>query len=90
MYAVLDPGSDSTFIKRDVADHLQLVGEAYQLNVSTLGNDLKTEHLNIVSFGLSSKDHSELVMVNGAWVIDKLNIASVKLPKRAAIEQYIL
>ena len=88
MYAVLDPGSDSTLIKRDLADHLQFVGEAYQLNLSTVGNDVKIQRLKRVSYCLSSKDYSEPVMVNGAWVIGKLNIPSVKLPKRAAIEQW--
>ena len=67
MYAVLDPGSDSTLIKRDLADHLQLVGEVYQLNLSTVGNGVKAQRLNRVSFCLSFKDHSEPVMVNGAW-----------------------
>ena len=33
-YAVLDPGSDSTLIRKDWADHLQLVGESYQLRLS--------------------------------------------------------
>ena len=57
VYAILDPGNDSTLIKRDLADHLQLVGEAYQLNLSTVGNDVKTQRLDRVSFGISSKDH---------------------------------
>ena len=43
-YAVLDPGSDSTLIRKDWADHLQLVGESYQLGLSlnTVGSDGKT------------------------------------------------
>lgn len=48
---------------------------------------MEREHLNRVSFGLSSKDHPEPVTVNGAWVIDKLNIPSVKVPKKAAVDQ---
>ena len=49
---------------------------------------MKSQRLDRVSFGLSSKVHSKPVMVNGARVIEKLNIPSVKLPKRAAIEQW--
>lgn len=88
--AVLDPGSDSTLIRKDWADHLQLVGESYQLGLSlnTVGSDGKTQHLNRVSFGLSSEDHPEPVIVNGAWVIDKPNIPSVKVPKKAAVDQW--
>jgi len=40
-----------------------------------------------VSFSLSSKDHPEPVLVHGAWVIDKLNIPSVKVSKEGAIER---
>lgn len=48
---------------------------------------MEREYLNRVSFGLSSKDHPEPVTVTGAWVIDKLNIPSVKVPKKAAVDQ---
>lgn len=48
---------------------------------------MERQHLNRLSFGLSSKDHPEPVIVNGAWVIDKLNIPPVKVSKKAAVEQ---
>ena len=87
-YAVLDPGSDSTLIRKDLADRLQLVGETCQLNINTVGNDVSTQNLHRVSFSLSSKDQLDPVMVHGAWVIDKLNIPSFKVSKKMATEQW--
>ena len=55
-YAVLDPGSDSTLIRKDLADRLQLVGETCQFHINTVGNDVSTQNLHRVSFSLSSKD----------------------------------
>ncbi|KAL9976843.1 hypothetical protein ACROYT_G014179 [Oculina patagonica] len=48
-YAVLDPGSDSTLIRKDLADRLQIVGEACRLNINTVGNDVTTQNLHRVS-----------------------------------------
>ena len=87
-YAVLDPGSDTTLIRKDIADRLQLVGETCQLNINTVGNDVSTQNLHRVSFSLSSKDQLDPVMVHGAWVIDKLNIPSFKVSKKMATEQW--
>ena len=86
-YAVLDPGSDSTLIRKEIAEHLQLDGECYQLDINTV-NDVSTQNLRRVSFGLSTKDQPDPVMVHGAWVIDKLNISSFKLSKKRAAEQW--
>ena len=84
-YAVLDPGSDSTVIRKEIAEHLQLDGERYQLDINTV-NNVSTQNLRRVSFGLSSKDQPDPVIVHGAWVIDKLNIPSFKLSKKRAAE----
>lgn len=46
-YAVLDAGSDSTLIRKDLADHLELSGEAHQLSLNTVGSDAKIHNLNI-------------------------------------------
>lgn len=55
-YAVLDPGSDSALIRKDLAESLQLVGETYRLNINTVGNQATTQNLERVSFSLSSKE----------------------------------
>ena len=52
MYAILDPGTDWIPIKKDLANHLQFVGEAYQLSLNTVGNETKPKRLNIVNFSL--------------------------------------
>ena len=86
-YAALDPGSDSTLIRKEIAEHLKLDGECYQLDINTV-NDVSTQNLRRVSFGLSSKDQPDPDMVHGARVIDKLNIPSFKLSKKRAAEQW--
>lgn len=87
-YAVLDPGSDSTLIRKDLAERLQLVGETYRLNINTVGNAATTQNLDRVSLSLSSKDQPDPVMVHRAWVIDKRNIPSFKVLKKVAAEQW--
>ncbi|XP_022795007.1 uncharacterized protein LOC111333648 [Stylophora pistillata] len=87
-YAVLDPGSDSTLIRKHLAERLQLVGEIYCLNNNTVGNEATTQNLDRVSFSLSSKEQRDPAMVHGAWVINKLNIPSFKLSKKRTVEQW--
>lgn len=87
-YAVLDPGSDSILIRKDLAERLQLVGETYRLNINTVGNEATTQNLDRVSFSLSSKEQPDPVMVHGAWVIKKLNIPSLKLSTKRTVEQW--
>ena len=62
-YATLDAWSDSTLIRKDLADHLQLGGETHQLILNTVGSDAKFQNLSRVSFSLSSKDHPQLIFV---------------------------
>ena len=50
-------------------------------------NDVSTQNLCRVSFGLLSKDQPDSVMVHGAWAIDELNIPSFKLSKKRAAQQ---
>ena len=87
-YAVLDSGSDSTLIRKDLADRLQLVGETYRLNINTVGNRTTAQNLDRVSFSLSSKDQPDPVMVHGAWVIDKLNIPCFKVSNKRVAQQW--
>ncbi|KAL9976826.1 hypothetical protein ACROYT_G014161 [Oculina patagonica] len=87
-YAVLDPGSDSTLIRKDLADCLQIVGEACRLYINTVGNDVTTQNLHRVSSGFSSKVQPDPFMVHGTWVIDKLNIPSFKFSKKRVVEQW--
>ena len=87
-YAVLDPGSDSTLIRKDLADRLHLVGKTHRLNINTVGNEATAKNLDRVSLSLSSKDQPDPVMEPGAWIIDKLNIPSFKVSKKNAAEQW--
>ena len=74
MYAILDPGTDWIPIKKDLANHLQFVSEAYQLSLNTVGNETKPKRLNRVNFSL--------------WSIDQTEPVTVKVSKKAANEQW--
>ena len=89
-YAVLDAGSDSTLIRKDLADRLQLVGKTYHVNVNTVDNETTTQNLDIVhvSFSFSPKDQPDPFMVHGAWVIDKRNIPCFKVLKKTVAQQW--
>ena len=87
-YAALDAGSDSTLIRRDLADHLRLGGETHQISLNTVGSDAKIQNVSRVSFSLSSKVHPQPISVQGAWVIDRLNVPSVKVSKERVTEQW--
>ena len=51
-YTVLDPGSDSALIRKDLADHLQLAGKTYRLNTNAVDNETTAQNLDRVSFSI--------------------------------------
>ncbi len=72
--AVLDAGSDSTLIRKDLADRLGLNGDMHHVRVNTVESDTTSHNLKRVAFKMTSEDHPEPVDVDGAWVVTKLKI----------------
>ena len=79
--------SDSTLIRKDLADCLQLVDKTRH-NINTVGNEITAQNLDRESFSLASKDQPDPVIVYGAWVIDKLNSPCFKVLKKRDAQQW--
>ena len=87
-YAVLDAGSDSTLIRKDLADELQLDGDMHQLELTTVGSDPTSNEFKCVSFELSSDSHPTPISVDGAWVISNMDIPVFQYSKERASSRW--
>lgn len=74
VYPLLDPGSDTTLIRKDLADQLQLHGDTHQVKLNTVGSDTTSHYLKLVSFDITSDAHPEPVKIDKAWVVNKMCI----------------
>ena len=72
-WALVDSGSNTTFITRSVADKLGIKGPGHAFCVNTLGG-AKSHDEMCVDFVLASEDKSLSVDVKGAFTIPSLNI----------------
>ena len=80
--ALLDSGSDSTLISKDLADELNLTGKEYSLRFSNALNLNDKFKSKLVNFSLFSKKHPEEVNVNNAWVVENLNLPKYQINKK--------
>ena len=87
-YAVLDAGSDSTLIRKDLADELQLDGDMHQPELTTVGSDPTSNEFKCVSFELSSDSHPTSISVDGAWVISNMDIPVFQYSKERASSRW--
>ena len=72
-WALVDSGSNTTFIKRSVADKLGLKGPEHIYSVNTLGGPSSHDEM-CVDFDLASEDGSKNEQVVGAFTIPSLQI----------------
>ena len=72
-WALVDSGSNTTFIRRSVADGLGLKGPEHIFSVNTLGGTASHDEM-CVDFLLTSEDGSKSVHVEGAFTIPSLQI----------------
>ena len=72
-WALVDSGSNTTFIKRSVADELKLKGPDHVFAVNTLGGTTSHDEM-CVDFMLLSEDRTKSVQVEGAFTIPSLQI----------------
>ena len=72
-WALVDSGSNTTFITRSVADKLELKGPEHIFSVNTLGGATSHDEM-CVDFLLLSEDGSKSVQVEGAFTIPSLQI----------------
>ena len=72
-WALVDSGSNTTFIKRGVADELGIKGPEHIFSVNTLGGSASHDEM-CVDFLLATEDGSKSVDVRGAFTIPTLKI----------------
>ena len=72
-WALVDSGSNTTFIKRSVADELGIKGPEHIFSVNTLGGTTCHDEM-CVDFTLTSDDGAESVRVEGAFTMLSLGI----------------
>ena len=72
-WALVDSGSNTTFIKRSVADKLGIQGPEHIYSVNTLFGTTHHDEM-CVDFVLSSDDKTKSVHVQGAFTVPSLNV----------------
>ena len=72
-WALVDSGSNTTFIKRSIADKLGINGPDHVFSVNTLGGAVSHDEM-CVDFILASEDGTETVHVEGAFTLPSLGI----------------
>ena len=77
--ALLDSGTDSIIIDKEVATALRLQGINCQLNLSSAISATKTLPSKLVSFLLSASSHPNPIKLSNVWVVDDLNIPFSKV-----------
>lgn len=77
--ALLDTGSDSTFIRQDIVEKLNLTGANRPLKLSNVMSVSKSINSKLVSFSISSNSHPENVQIENAWVVKDLNLPNSKV-----------
>jgi len=77
--AILDSGSDSTLIRTDTANALNLNGKHQPLKISNVMNQQVTLPSKKVSFMINCVDSNKSDVIEEAWVIDKLDVPKNKI-----------
>ena len=73
-FGMLDSGSQSTFIRSDLAQQLALRGVSTKVNVTTFDGVEKNVRASVVNFGVFSSDETAHFKVKNAYVIDELRV----------------
>ena len=73
---MLDSGSQSTFIRSDLAQQLALRGVSRKLNVTAFDGVEKNVRASVVNFDVFSSDGTAHFKVKNAYAIDELRVKS--------------
>ena len=79
--ALQDTGSDSTLATSELAKQLNLKSISQKLKISSVISTAKTKPQKLVIFSVSSNHSPEKMKIENAWVIENLNLPSVKVSK---------
>ena len=79
--ALPDIGSDTTLIISDLAKQVNLKGISQKMEISNVISAAKAIPSKLVNFSVSPNHHPEKIKIENAWVIESLNLPSVKVSK---------
>ena len=79
--ALPDIGSDTTLIIADLAKQVNLKGISQKMEISNVTSAAKAIPSKLVSFSVPRNHHPEKIKIENAWVIESLNLPSVKVSK---------
>ena len=79
--ALPDIGSDTTLIISDLAKQVNLKGISQKMEISNVTSAAKAIPSKLVSFSVPRNHHPEKIKIENAWVIESLNLPSVKVSK---------
>ena len=86
--ALLDSGSDSTFISHDLANSLHLRGTNHSLEISNAISATTKLTSHLVNFEISSTTHPKKIPLNNIWVVKELNLSLPNLSLKKEIQSY--
>ena len=72
--ALLDCGADSTLVREDIANILQLKGEQKSLKIQNSFLDSDQTERKLVNFTILSNHHKQKIQITKAWLIPNLSI----------------
>ena len=72
--ALLDTGSDSTFVTSDISQKLNLQGKTQQISLCNVLSNKDTFNSKLVDFEISSMTSPTSVHVKTAWIVDSMKL----------------
>ena len=78
--AFLDRGSDSTLIRKGLAEKLNLNGATKTLKIRNVLNSEMSYESNLVNFFISSKQHPKKLPITNSWTVSGIELPINKLP----------
>ena len=77
--ALLDTGSDSTFVTSDISQKLNLQGKTQQISLCNVLSNKDTFNSKLVDFEISSMTSPTSVHVKNAWIVDSMKLPSQRI-----------
>ena len=77
--ALLDTGSDSTFVTSDISQKLSLQGKTQQISLCNVLSNKDTFNSKLVDFEISSMTSPTNVHIKNAWIVDSMKLPSQRI-----------
>ena len=74
--ALLDTGSESTFVTSDISQKLSLQGKTQQISLCNVLSNKDTFNSKLVDFEISSMTSPTTVHIINAWIVYSMKLSS--------------